>query len=368
MDNNYTDELFKNDKKADQNIINTNNVKEDVQNINNINMSNDGFENLNFNAEREANDKFMKRYKEQVMMGDIKDYSIFEVKEEDTKLKKTLEGYLPVIIADNYRLIGKSPVDKIPEIEPVQSNYSFSIKGMVAKGKDAWHTHKLKKEYSKTYNDDSPEIDSTSYKLRKSTQTYNEENKDEIEEAKEYENQSHLSDEEFSYESSLIKDNDKAKEKDKKKTNFNALLKSSMSFYFKSALCNETYMVTHYADLRKNVDQCIILPEMMKRDGKYWSTLSQDMKDMIDLQAKTAKCFKALFIAFGKRHHIDVMTGEFYPEGLSEKEYRDYKLEYKMILKDNYKYLYKLKEKNNFASSNEIEALLKKISIGNLDE
>ena len=42
---------------------------------------------------------------------------------------------------------------------------------------------------------------------------------------------------------------------------------------------------------------------------------------LIEYQAKTAQTFKTLFIEFGKKHHIDVMTGEFYVGAYDNDDY-----------------------------------------------
>ena len=108
MDNSFVDGLLDNAKKNDLQYNNIVNEENKVQNINNLNESYTGFENLNIQAEREKHDKDLKRYKERVIMGEISDDSVFEIKEEDIRLKNAVEGYLPTLVADNYIIKGKS--------------------------------------------------------------------------------------------------------------------------------------------------------------------------------------------------------------------------------------------------------------------
>ena len=329
MDNSFVDGLLDNAKKNDLQYNNIVNEENKAQNINNLNESYTGFENLNIQAEREKHDKDLKRYKERVIMGEISDDSVFEIKEEDIRLKNAVEGYLPTLVADNYIIKGKSKVDEITDVR-VSSPYRFGIKSVIAKGKGAWRSYKLKKEYlGKTglSKNNCPEFDNTTYKFRENARLYNEENKNE-DISKDKNNESILNE-----------------DKKDKKTNYDLLLKNSMSFYFKSALCNEYYMTTHYMDLRRNVEQCILLPELMKRDGRYWNSLSKDMKDLIELQAKTAQCFKDLFVAFGKRHYVDAVTGDFCPEGIDEDDYKIARIRYQELLRNNYNKISDLRKK-----------------------
>ena len=365
MDNSFSENLFKNEKKDQINIFNTNsNNIEEVRDISVINIT----------KEREAIEHERKVYGERVMFGMIDDPTYFTVKEEDYRLKNTIESYLPELISDNYRIKGKkSEVDKITD--KVTTPYRFGFKSMVAKGKEAWHSYKLKKEFTQTYKDkktliksklesgnfeedeneeslneelnmteqtidNCPKFDETTYKFRKGVQAYNEEKANEEHD----ENKKNIN------------------------NNLNLVLERSMSFHFKAALCNESYMTTHYHDLRKNIDQSILLPELMKRDGKYWDSLSQDMKDMIELQAKTAQCFKKLFIEFGKKHHIDAMTGNFYVGKFDNDDYLIAKNEYQKILRENYITMSDIKEKRSLPSSNKFEDLYKSLAMKAMEE
>ena len=366
MDNSLTGNLFEDQKNTQLNIINTNsnNINEIQENdFSNMNV-------INVNETRKELDHELKRYGEKVMFGEIDDPNFYVPKKTDYKLINTIESYLPELVADNYRTVNKnnSEVDKITD--NVQAPYRFGIKSMIAKGKEAWHSHKLKKEYTQSHKDrktliknklqardfknkedekelrdelvrseyaieNCPKFDETTYKFRRGFNAYSEE-----------------------------KARKEQEEKGKKKYGSSFLImNSAMDFHFKAALCNESYMTTHYVDLRKNIDQCILLPELMKRDNKYWEELSQDMKDLIELQANTAQVFKDLFIEFGKKHHIDVMTGEFYVGKFDNEDYEAARLRYQSVLRENYKAMFHIKEKNSLPSSNKFEDLYRKLAL-----
>ncbi len=370
MDNSFIDNIFQDEKLDNLNI----NVNSNIINVKKIEDEDKllYMPPLNINEERQKNEIAHKEYGQKVMYGQIHDPYFFEAKKEDIKLKDTIELYLPELMTDNYIIEGKkSNVDMITE--NVQAPYRFGIKSIFAKGKQAWHSYKLKKEYLKPYKDrknlimaklenknyenseneielseelqltehhisNCPEFDETTYKFRKNAKEYNEEKKREEENNKE------------------------------EKVNLNRVLNIAMSFHFKAALCNESYMTTHYHDLRKNIDQCILLPELLKRDEKYWNTLSDDMKDMIELQAETAQLFKDLFIQFGKKHYIDVMTGNFFDGKFDEGVYKLARTKYQKALRENYRFVTNLREKNSFPLSKNMEKLYHKLGWETMDE
>ena len=373
MDNSLTGNLFEDKKKDQINIINTNsnNVNEMQDNLNDLsNMSV-----INITEERNKIAHERKVYGEKVMMGMINDPDYFVIPKDDYKLKNTIESYLPELISDNYRSVDKkdSEVDKITD--NVKAPYRFGIKSMVAKGKEAWHSYKLKKEFTQQYKDkktsiknkldmknfeegeseselkseltlneytleSDPKFDETTYKFRKGFRTYTEE-----------------------------KEREEQEKDDKKHYNATYLtMQKAMDFHFKAALCNESYMTTHYVELRKNIDQCILLPELMKRDVKYWEELSPEMKKLIEYQAKTAQTFKTLFIEFGKKHHVDVMTGEFYVGAYDNDDYLGARNNYQKILREYYKTMFEIKEKNSLPSSGKFEKLYKELALKSMHE
>ena len=106
------------------------------------------------------------------------------------------------------------------------------------------------------------------------------------------------------------------------------MVRGTTTISFDVSLCDEDYMASHYSELRHIIDQCIALPELMKREKRTWDGLSDDDKQVVKHQAEKAEALKKVFMLYGKKHNVDTDSGDFIAEPFEKQS------EYELAVKE----------------------------------
>ncbi len=299
-------------------------------------------------------------------------------------IQKIVTGYMMPLVEDHYVIKGKSKAGKITD--PPRRRW----RTIAEKKQENRRIGKLKEEYAKEKGavDRYPDFDNTTYKFRKHAKKYNRLLKEDF--AGRFKQQ--LEDAGYDYDDvsyfiPLVRpkaqpvvvkkkpEQPKVKEKKNKypttqgdaseanlfvtcmtendmlrSFQLGRLIEDTMSIHFTSAIASEDYMRDHYLDLRRQTEQCIRLPKVLKRFEDYWDKVDPEIKDIIDRQAKTAQVYKSLFSLYGLIHNVNTETGDFSRYGkLYKAEYKRAREEYQATLRDNYRYFGAIREKKRYA-------------------